>query len=143
MSDSLQLHRLVLQFVLTYWNVLVVAQFLSEEKNIHLRKSLLYIILQAQCWDTWGYSISDTFKHLLILLNLPNKAWCYTPLPVNTIDPWHTPCNSQRSTGLGGIFRVNLIYPLTNKIFFESIQRDHLNLVLQMCLVWLFQNHFS
>lgn len=131
-----------LYMVLIYCNVWIVAQFLPRGENIYLRKSPLYIIQQAQCWDTCRHSIQGTFGHVLILLNLPKDVWCYNPLRVKTVHPWHSPCHSQGSTGLGGIFRVNLTYSLTNKIVLGSIQRDHLNLVLQMRLVWLFQNHF-
>lgn len=39
--------------------------------------------------------------------------------------------------------RVNWIYFFTNKIFLECIKRGCLNLVIQICLAWWLQNHFS
>jgi hypothetical protein len=40
------------------------------------------------------------------------------------------------------IFMVNLTYILTNEIVLESVPRGHVSLVLQICLIRLFQHHF-
>lgn len=133
------------------WNILIYGPELWKCLNhrpisLHRKKYLpkeifLYFIHQAQCWDTWRHSINDNFDISLHFFwsYLLNEAWCSISLPANTI----LPVTSKEHRLWADFFRVNLIHFLTIMIFLLFIQRGHLNLVLQICLVWLFWNHFS